>query len=87
LVVDWAPSDSEGDKILFVFDGSTIGRSIEEQLRLPGDELSTFAFQPPDAFNGLMPARLALRLQAAFAAREHGSSMYLEHGTAPRISD
>src|SRR5687767_8467830 len=39
LVVDWAPSESEGDKVLFVFDGGTITPGTEDQLTLPPDEL------------------------------------------------
>jgi ADP-ribose pyrophosphatase YjhB (NUDIX family) len=80
IVVDWAPSDAEGDKVLFVFDGGTITQAIEEQLTLPRDELTTFAFQPAEAFDDLMPARLARRLRAAVAACERGTVEYLEHG-------
>ena len=82
LVVDWAPSENEGDKVLFVFDGGVITRGTEDQLSLPRDELVTFAFQPPNALDDLMPARLARRLHAAISARERGSVEYLEHGAA-----
>lgn len=88
LVVDWAPSEDEGDKILFVFDGGTIDGTTEEQLRLPHDELMSFAFKPPESFDDLMPERLARRIRAAVTAREHGDVEYLEHGTAKwRTSD
>jgi ADP-ribose pyrophosphatase YjhB (NUDIX family) len=80
LVVDWAPSENEGDKVLFVFDGGMVTRQTEDQFRLPGEELVKFAFQPPEAFDNLMPARLARRLRAAISARDRGAVEYLEHG-------
>lgn len=81
LVVDWAPSESEGDKILFVFDGGTIALGTMDYLTLPRHELEEFAFQPPEAFDDLMPARLARRLRAAITARNPDAVQYLEHGT------
>jgi len=80
LVVDWAPSEGEGDKVLFVFDGGMITPASADQLSLPRAELVTFAFQPPEALNDLMPARLARRLRAAISARQRGVLEYLEHG-------
>src|SRR5438105_8627820 len=38
LVVDWAPSDREGDKVLFVFDGGKLDADIAT-VQLPPDEL------------------------------------------------
>ena len=80
LVVDWAPSEGEGDKVLFVFDGGTIAVGTMDKLSLPRHELERFAFQPPEAFDDLMPARLARRLRAAISARDRGEMEYLEHG-------
>lgn len=79
LVVDWAPSEREGDKVLFVFDGGELDSAVE--LRLPEDELASCAFQPPEAFDELMPARLARRLRAAVTSRDTEAA-YLEHGVA-----
>ena len=81
LVIDWAPSEGEGDKQLFVFDGGTITRGTKDQINLSRDELVTFTFQPPDTFDDLMPARLARRLRAAITARKSDAVQYLEHGT------
>lgn len=39
LVVDWAPAEAEGDKILFIFDGGT----------LTADQLSAIRLQPAKA--------------------------------------
>jgi ADP-ribose pyrophosphatase YjhB (NUDIX family) len=52
LVVDWAPNQTEGDKLLFVFDGGVL--SSEH--------------------------RLARRIVHGHAARQGGTSRYLEHG-------
>jgi 8-oxo-dGTP pyrophosphatase MutT (NUDIX family) len=38
LGVDWAPSDGEGDKLMFLFDCSDLGED-ESRVALDGDEL------------------------------------------------
>lgn len=80
LVVDWAPSTAEGDKVLFVFDGGRIDRNAWSSITLPADELDALDFRPPEAFAELMPDRLARRLRAAVSARNQGFTTYLEHG-------
>ena len=80
LVVDWAPSDSEGDKLLFVFDGGLITSANKEAFALPREELASFDFIRPQALDEFMPARLSRRLKAAIAARTDGAVEYLEHG-------
>jgi 8-oxo-dGTP diphosphatase len=82
LVVDWAPSQNEGDKILFVFDGGGIGVD-PTRLQLQRDELSEVAFHAPEALTGLMPERLSRRLLAAIDSRATTSPKYLEHGGPP----
>ena len=80
LVVDWAPSTAEGDKLLFVFDGGELDSGVQDTIGLPADELKALAFQPPEAFDELMPDRLVRRLRAALSARQQHSTVYLEHG-------
>ena len=82
LVVDWAPSESEGDKVLFIFDAGEISDDLTGRLRLQRDQLSACAFQSPDIFEELMPARLARRVAAAARSRKDGTVKYLEHGQA-----
>jgi 8-oxo-dGTP diphosphatase len=82
LVVDWAPSESEGDKVLFVFDGGTLVTAELQTLSLPTDELSAHAFQPGEALDDLMPPRLVRRVRAAIDAQRAGETRYLEHGDA-----
>lgn len=79
LAVDWAPSEQEGDKVLFVFDAGTIDDEALRSVEIQREELTKWAFQPPEAFDDLMPARLARRLHAAVDARD-SATRYLEHG-------
>lgn len=80
LAVDWAPSESEGDKILFVFDGGVPSSEALASIRLQSEELEGWAFHAVDAFKDLMPDRLARRLTHAVGTRATGLTAYLEHG-------
>lgn len=80
LAVDWAPSEQDGDKILFVFDGGQLDEDDARAITLPAQELGEVEFASADAFDALMPARLARRIQAAVGARDAGAPVYLEHG-------
>lgn len=80
FVVDWAPSSSEGDKILFVFDGGSLTTSDIDDIKLPETELASFDFLPvQQALKRLIP-RLSRRVEAAVQARAEGRTFYLEHG-------
>lgn len=81
LVVDWAPHPTQGDRVLFVFDGGTLTASAIAAIRLQAEELRSYAFLPPEeAFRRLIP-RLERRMRAAVQAQEEGRTVYLEHGT------
>lgn len=80
LAVDWAPSDAEGDKVLYIFDG---GHLTEEQLanvRLQPEELVSFKFLDLPAVEHTTIPRLARRIVAAAKARTGTTPVYLEHG-------
>lgn len=80
LVIDWAPHPKDGDKALFVFDGGLLNSDDIAAIKLPPDELASFAFLPvQDASQRLIP-RLARRVEAAARGRASGITMYLEHG-------
>jgi 8-oxo-dGTP diphosphatase len=81
LVADWAPSHTEGDKILFVFDGGEISRTQADLIALPADELSTWSFYEPRSLEAALIPRLARRVLAALDARQSGRATYLEHGS------
>jgi 8-oxo-dGTP diphosphatase len=80
LVADWAPHPSEGDKLLFVFDGGLITDADRAQIAPDGVEIGEYAFYDEDRIDGLLIPRLARRVHASFAAREHGRTGYLENG-------
>ncbi len=81
LVADWAPSDSEGDKILFVFNGGDITSAKTDQIALPPDELSTWSFHETSSLEAALIPRLARRVLAALDAKQSGRTTYLEHGS------
>jgi 8-oxo-dGTP diphosphatase len=80
LVVDWAPSTKDGDRLLFVFDGGVLDARRQREITLAVDELASCAFiQPEEIANRLIP-RLARRVNAAIRSRLLGETWYLEHG-------
>ncbi|MEU3735962.1 NUDIX hydrolase [Streptomyces sp. NPDC032198] len=83
LVVDWAPSPSEGDKVLYLFDGGTLSDEVEAQIRLQASEIKAYEFHPVAAVASLTIPRLARRIRAAAVARDEGAVAYLEHGLQP----
>jgi 8-oxo-dGTP diphosphatase len=80
LVTDWAPNEDEGDKLLFIFDGGVLSREYRESIQLPSDELTAYAFHDVARVHELTIARLARRVIHGYAARNDGTSRYLEHG-------
>ena len=84
LVVDWAPHPEQGDRVLFVFDGGVLSAADVEAIRLPADELASYAFVEPDEVGSWLPPRLTRRITAALAARADGDLRYLEHAVPLR---
>ena len=80
LIVDWAPNEREGDKLLFVFDGGILDATLTNSIRLSLDELERWNYAEPAALDNYLPQRLALRVSAALQARQHGGTYYAEHG-------
>jgi 8-oxo-dGTP diphosphatase len=82
LVTDWAPSDAEGDKILFVFDG---GRLIPEQIdgiTLPEDELAEWRYIAAGDLDQFVTDRLTRRITTAIDAQRRQRAVFAEHGLA-----
>ncbi|MZD09756.1 NUDIX domain-containing protein [Streptomyces sp. SID5785] len=83
LVVDWAPSPAEGDKLLYLFDGGVLSERLQAEIVLQASEIKSYAFHPVDEVDDLTIPRLARRVRAAVSARHDGSVAYLEHGQLP----
>ncbi|WP_454198442.1 NUDIX domain-containing protein [Nocardia sp. Marseille-Q1738] len=78
LVHDWAPSETEGDKILYVFD---CGELVDEAaITLQAAELDRWEWVAVDNLDGCVIPRLARRLKQAHAAYLRSQTLYLEHG-------
>jgi 8-oxo-dGTP diphosphatase len=80
LVADWAPSEREGDKLLFVFDGGVLSQEQDAKIAVDGVEISEHAYYARADLDRLLIARLAVRMHAAIDARALGQCAYLEHG-------
>ncbi|MEU7640870.1 NUDIX hydrolase [Streptomyces sp. NPDC039016] len=83
LVIDWAPSEAEGDKVLYVFDGGQLRPEQFTEIKLAREELLAAKFQPADHLEELLIPRLARRVKAAITARSRSHPQYLEHGHSP----
>nr|WP_202416576.1 NUDIX hydrolase [Pseudonocardia sp. SID8383] len=76
LSVDWAPSDKEGDKLLFIFDCGQLGDDAE-RIRLADDELDRWQWVALDGLESFVIPRLVRRLRST---AQNGGPRYLEHG-------
>ncbi|WFE57584.1 NUDIX hydrolase [Micromonospora sp. WMMD712] len=80
LVVDWAPAETEGDKVLFIFDAGTLTPNQEKMIRFNDGELSEWRYVSPGNLKEYAPARLVRRVHTAITAWKHRSAAYAEHG-------
>ena len=78
LVQDWAPSDTEGDKILYVFSCGPLG-SDEHAIQVDGHELDAWEWVPVGQIGEYVIPWLTRCLSRAFEAHENGTTLYLEH--------
>ncbi|WP_280362303.1 NUDIX hydrolase [Nocardia wallacei] len=79
LVHDWAPSDAEGDKVLYIFDCGKLGDD-ERSIRLDGTEIDKIEWVNLNSLSEYVIQRLARRLTYAHRAHTSRTVMYLEHG-------
>ncbi|KJY38467.1 NUDIX hydrolase [Streptomyces sp. NRRL S-495] len=80
LVADWAPHPTEGDKLLFVFDGGILATDELDNIAVDQVEIGEHAFHSTDKLDELLIPRLARRIRAACVARTQSATTYLEHG-------
>ena len=77
LSVDWAPSDVEGDKLLFLFDCGRLGTD-ETEITLSVSELDRWEWVEVDALDSYVLDRIARRIRTTVAT----GGAYMEHGSA-----
>lgn len=75
LSIDWAPSDSEGDKLLFLFDCGHLGAD-EARIRLDGNEIDRFEWVALEELEDYVIDRIARRIRSTTTS----SGAYLEYG-------
>ncbi|WAL75095.1 NUDIX hydrolase [Kitasatospora sp. YST-16] len=80
LVADWAPHPTEGDKLLFVFDGGVLPTDELDRITVDQVEIGEYAFHSSDQLDTLLIPRLARRIHAACTAKTQSETVYLEHG-------
>jgi 8-oxo-dGTP diphosphatase len=83
LVVDWAPAEHKGDKLLFIFDAGQLDEDAQARITFPDGELAEWRFVAGDDLDQYTIARLARRIRTAIAAKGSGRAVYAEHGTEP----
>lgn len=82
LVVDWAPTPEDGDKILFVFDGGQLTPEHIAQIKLDPVEIAGYSYHDPDLLGQLLIPRLTRRITMALRVRSSGEAIYLEQSQA-----
>ncbi|MEV0877862.1 NUDIX hydrolase [Micromonospora echinofusca] len=80
VVLDWAPAEHEGDKLLLIFDAGSLTTEQEQAIRFADGELTEWRYVAADDLERYGPPRLTRRLRAAIAARNSGRAVYAEHG-------
>jgi ADP-ribose pyrophosphatase YjhB (NUDIX family) len=79
LVVDWAPHPTDGDKVLWIFDGGTLPRGLPG-VRRDTVEIAEVGWSRSAELEGRAPDRLARRVLLAVRALRTGRTLYAEHG-------
>jgi 8-oxo-dGTP pyrophosphatase MutT (NUDIX family) len=79
LVVDWAPA-SDGEKVVFVFDGGVIDDETRKRISLNPAALTALSFHEVRELPDLLMLRLVKRINEAVPARAASQTVYLEHG-------
>ncbi|MFD4673727.1 NUDIX domain-containing protein [Lentzea sp. NPDC058450] len=79
IAVDWAPNETEGDKVLWLFDCGDLGDD-EQRITLDTAELDRWEWIPAERVPEYVIPRLARRIGQALRARRNGYTVYLEHG-------
>ncbi|MEV0407124.1 NUDIX hydrolase [Actinoallomurus sp. NPDC050550] len=82
LAIDWVPSRPElSEGLMLVYDGGVMSDREVAAIRLPAEELASYAFVQPERVGELANARLARRIAACLEAVAAGTPVLLENGT------
>jgi 8-oxo-dGTP diphosphatase len=81
LVTDWVPPEfGRTDGLMLVFDGGELTGAEAGRIRLPDEELLSWAWCTEREAGERLSERLARRVAAAVRGRADGESRYLENG-------
>ncbi|MEV8509706.1 NUDIX hydrolase [Actinoplanes sp. NPDC051475] len=81
LVSDWVPPrPGRTEGLMMVFDGGVLTPEQTAQIRLPADELRSWAWCTEQEAGERLSELLARRVAAAVRARADGVTVYLENG-------
>jgi len=81
LVVDWVPPrPNRTEGLMLVFDGGILTQVHTAQIRLPADELRSWAWCTEQEADQRLSELLARRIVAAGRARAENTVVYLENG-------
>jgi len=83
LVIEHQSDGGErGDSTMLIYDGGVMDAETKTRIRLPPDELRSYAFVEPNALSDVLVERLARRLRVALEARRNGQTVELVDGQA-----
>ncbi|MFI1994883.1 NUDIX domain-containing protein [Actinoplanes sp. NPDC020271] len=82
LVTDWVPPrEGRTEGLMMLFDGGTLAPEQTSQIRLPIEELRSWAWCTEQEAGERLSELLARRITAALRARADGIALYLENGS------
>jgi 8-oxo-dGTP diphosphatase len=81
LTIDWVPPRPERTEgLMLVYDGGVLTPDDIKAIRLPSDELASYAFVEPERIPELASALLARRVATCLDALVTGTTISLEDG-------
>lgn len=81
LVIDWVPPrPGRTEGVMYVYDGGTLDELDTADIRLPPDELASWAWCDQEQIEQRMSELLARRVTAALRAKAKGETVELENG-------
>ncbi|WP_436536314.1 NUDIX domain-containing protein [Actinoplanes sp. HUAS TT8] len=82
LVTDWVPPrEGRTEGLMMLFDGGILAPEQTSQIRLPIEELRSWAWSTEREAGERLSELLARRITAALRARADGTALYLENGS------